>query len=245
MATSSRYLCALLLGLILSTPSYAEQVSPAADSTFISLFATPADKLALQQLAEQLSSGDTAQGQFTQYRYLTVLQRPLVSHGEFVFQSDLGLAWVQLRPFASTLVLSQDTLVQIDSDGQRQVNRADDNPQAQALARTIPLLMSALLRGDIAPLSQQFSLHLIQEASGWQLGLIPKDPMLAQALPKMVMQGQSQIKSLTLLNSNGDRSLIEFEQISEQPLSPQQRALFGTDNFGTDNDADNRPDARR
>ncbi|MCG9697836.1 outer membrane lipoprotein carrier protein LolA [Shewanella sp. Isolate11] len=197
-------------------------------ANFDALLAAPADTAQLQQLAEQLDMGTNAQGQFTQARYLKVLQKPLVSQGTFFFKAEVGLAWLQQTPFESGLVLTQGTLVQIDSEGQRQISHASDNQQASGVAQMMPGLMSALLQGQLAPLAEQFSLHLIKQQQTWQLGLVPLDPLLAKAMQAIVLEGEQQLNSLTLLNHNGDRSLITFEQISSAPLTQTQLDYFAT-----------------
>jgi hypothetical protein len=195
-------------------------------NNFEALFTAQANKEQLGQLAQRLNMGDSAQGRFTQYRYLSVLNKPLISQGEFIFKEELGLAWLQHTPFESALILTQGTLIQIDSDGNQQVTQAGDNRQANSLAQMMPTLMSALLRGDIDPLATQFSLHLLQDEQGWQLGLIPLDPLLAKAIEAIVLQGNQGIDALTLLNPNGDRSQIQFTQLSNAPLTDEQLGYF-------------------
>ncbi|GIU20044.1 hypothetical protein TUM4644_08640 [Shewanella colwelliana] len=224
MASSLPRTC--LIGVLLfslSLFSHANQ-SPSYDA----LFRQNADNAQLQTLAQRLNSGETAQGNFTQYRYLKVLKKPLVSHGQFLFQNQQGLAWLQTRPFASGLVLTQGALIQIDSDGNRQVSQTQNNQQANALAQMMPTLMNGLLQGEIAPLASQFSLFLLQEGQQWQLGLVPLDPLIKQAMPKLVLQGEQQLQQLILLGHNGDRSEIHFEQITNQPLTEQQLNYFSS-----------------
>ncbi len=193
---------------------------------FEPLFAASTETEQLDQLAQRLNMGDSAQGLFTQARYLKVLKKPLISQGEFFFQADSGLAWLQKTPFASGLILTQGKLIQIDSENRRQVTQASDNQQASGLAQMMPALMSALLQGQLAPLTEQFSVHLLQDEQAWQLGLIPLDPLLAKGIQGLVLQGDMQINRLTLLNQNGDRSQINFEQINNTPLTPTQLAYF-------------------
>ncbi|MCL1042663.1 outer membrane lipoprotein carrier protein LolA [Shewanella marisflavi] len=215
-------LSALLLCLsFISLSTHADQ-----STDYEALFKAPADKAALSALAERLGGGDAAKGEFSQSRYLKVLKKPLVSQGEFLFQDKLGIAWLQTAPFYSGLILTQNTLVQIDADGNKQVSHADENPQAGAMAQMMPKLMSALLSGDLVPLETQFTPHLIQQAGSWQLGLEPKEPLIKQAMPRIVLQGAESLDSLTLLDSRGDRSVITFKALQKRPLTPQEQTYF-------------------
>lgn len=228
----------LLLSLLLLTaPSMQATASEAGAETtqtaqFEALFQSEVNNQQLKPITEQLTLGEHARGQFTQYRHLKVLKKPLVSHGSFIFDSELGLAWKQERPFKSTLLLKGDELIQIDSSGQQQVSKANENQGAGALAQTLPILLKALLSGELDTLTTHF--HFYMQASSvsspWTIGLKPKDPLLIKAIPQLVLEGDEQISALTLLSGNGDSSRIEFEQITNQPLSAiEQQELLPTD----------------
>jgi len=222
----------LLLLLSLNTFNCHATQSASYDTLFESL----ADNEQLQALADRLLIGETASGSFTQYRTLKVLKKPLISHGRFIFDYRLGLVWQQTHPFETTLILKGGELIQIDSAGRRQVSQAGSNQGAAAIAQTMPKLLSALLSGNLSELSEHFNLYLraddtlneprTDETAHWLLGLIPKDPLLIKAIPQMVLEGEKQASSLTLLNNNGDSSRIEFKQINKAPLNEEQRLLL-------------------
>ncbi len=212
-------------------------------SNYDTLFESSADNERLQVLADRLIIGENASGSFTQHRTLKVLKKPLISHGRFIFDYRLGLVWQQTQPFETTLILKEGELIQIDSAGRRQVSQAGSNQGAAAIAQTMPKLLSALLSGNLSDLSEHFNLYLKAddtrsepqegEPAHWQLGLIPKDPLLVKAIPQMVLEGGEQVSALILLSDNGDSSRIEFEQISKAPLSQEQRLLL-SDKQGED-----------
>ncbi len=222
----------LLLLLSLSIFNCHAIQSPSYDA----LFESKADNEQLQALADRLMIGENASGKFTQYRTLRVLKKPLISHGLFIFDYQLGLVWQQTQPFETTLILKDGELVQIDSAGRKQVSQAGSSQGAATIAQTMPSLLSALLSGKLSELSTHFNLYLkpnrTQNSSPentenhWQLGLIPKDPLLIKAIPKMVLEGEEQVSALILLSTNGDSSRIEFKQINNAPLSKEQRQLL-------------------
>jgi|GEM_PF-251011 len=200
------------------------------------LFESKADNEQLQALTERLMIGESASGKFTQHRTLKVLKKPLVSHGRFIFDYRLGLVWQQTHPFETTLILTDGKLIQIDSAGRKQVSQAGSSQGAATIAQTMPKLLSALLSGNLNELTENFNLYLESNHSQnstqektrhrWQLGLIPKDPLLTTAIPQMVLEGEEQVSALILLSTNGDSSRIEFEQINNAPLSKEQRLLL-------------------
>ncbi|MGS0677375.1 outer membrane lipoprotein carrier protein LolA [Shewanella sp. 0m-4] len=222
----------LLLSSLVSSTSYAEPDN--SQSSYTELFQFPANKADLLSLSKQLSPSEHAKGKFTQYRYLKVLKKPLVSQGEFVFSKSLGVIWQQNSPFASTLILKDKQLIQIDSQGNISVNNAQQ--AGGGMSDIMPTLLNALLSGDINALEQHFELSLKRATTAtdtshelnpqWQLGLKPLDPLLAKAMPKMLLAGKQQIQTLVLYSANGDRSQIEFSSLDESPLSQQDKSRF-------------------
>ena len=216
--------------LVLTTLLFANSVSFAAASQtdFTALFTQQASSAELEQLSQQLSPSPQAKGLFTQYRYLKVLKKPLVSHGNFVFSKQLGIVWQQQSPFSSTLILQAGRLTQIDSQGQIQVT-AQQSASASQLSQLMPTLLNALLSGDLPTLQQHFKLSIHSTTSNdpqWQLGLIPIDPMVQKAMPRLVLTGEMHIQTLILFSDNQDRSRIEFSKLVEQPLTEQDKARF-------------------
>ena len=215
---------------LLTTLLLASSASFSADNQidFTALFSQQASSSELEQLTQQLSPSPQAKGRFTQYRYLKVLKKPLVSHGNFVFSKQLGIVWQQQSPFSSTLILQAGRLTQIDSQGQIQVT-AQQPASASQLSQLMPTLLNALLSGDLHTLQQHFKLSIHSATSSnpqWQLGLIPIDPMVQKVMPRLVLTGEQKIQTLTLFSDNQDRSRIEFSELVEQPLTEQDKARF-------------------
>ncbi|MCL1124596.1 LolA family protein [Shewanella surugensis] len=191
-----------------------------------SVFSHPATEAQLKKLTTQLHLGPSALGDFTQYRQLKVLKKPLISHGNFLFDQAQGLIWQQLRPFKSSLILKDKQLIQIDSQGNIQVQQAGKIPAASTLETIMPNLLTAMLTGDISQLKQNFSLSFQQQNKQWQLGLLPKDPIVKKILPKMIIEGQQTVTALVLLSPNGDSSRIELSHIQNRPLTAEELKGF-------------------
>lgn len=190
------------------------------------LFTHPATEIQLKTLSAQLNLGRSVSGDFTQYRQLKVLKKPLISRGTFLFDQGNGLIWQQLHPFTSSLILKDKQLIQIDSQGNIQIQTAGNVAAASALETMMPSLLTAMLTGDIKQLEQNFSLSFQQQKQQWQLGLIPKDPIAAKVLPKMIIEGQQTISALILLSKNGDTSRIELSNLQNRPLTADELTRF-------------------
>ncbi|WP_345886837.1 outer membrane lipoprotein carrier protein LolA [Shewanella algae] len=192
---------------------------------FDKLFASAATEQALQQLSTKMALSDSSRGQFEQVRWLRVLKQPLRSSGEFLFQRELGMLWQQQTPFDNLLLLKQGELIQQDSQGKLSVTKADAGPPA--VAEMLPRMMQSLLSGNIQALSQGFELYLLNDQAGhWQLGLKAKEQTMAALLPQIVLEGNQDLESLTLLAKNGDISQIFFSELDKSPLNDSERARF-------------------
>lgn len=221
------------LKLVLALTLLSSYVQADTHTDYSALFQQQASSAELTRLTTQLSPSAQAKGNFTQYRYLKVLKKPLVSEGEFVFAKDLGVIWQQNTPFASTLILKDKQLIQIDSQGNISINNAEQAGSSSQMAELMPKLLNALLSGDIQQLEQHFNLSLLltpntegQNTQQWQLGLKPTEPLLEKAMPKLVLAGNEQIQTLVLFSRNGDRSRIEFSAIDESPLTAADTQRF-------------------
>ncbi|QSX33921.1 outer membrane lipoprotein carrier protein LolA [Shewanella avicenniae] len=193
---------------------------------FQALFSAPATQNELSQLMQSLALGNASRGEFQQTRWLKVLKRPLQSQGKFVFSAAQGLYWQQLKPFATTLILQQNSLTQIDSQGNRSQQATSAAPAE--LSQLMPQLMRALLSADIDFLQQHFSLHLQHpsDQSHWQLGLVAQDPQLMALLPHIVLSGDSELRRILLLGQQQDVSEIALFNVQQGTLTTAEQALF-------------------
>lgn len=234
----------LLLSICFGTAKAADNdASPHAADTVLSLeaiaslFSQHATVTELQSLSTQLQMTSAMRGNFRQYRHLKVLKKPLVSTGEFIFDQNMGLLWQQNTPFTSQLILKDQQLIQINSQGEIQISDSANVNGAAAIGEMMPILVSAMLSGELSGLSSHFDLYY-QAASDsqkqWQLGLVPKDPMVQKAIASIVLEGDRQIHSLTLMNqavnstsgTQNDYTRIEFFELIPGVLSPEEAARF-------------------
>lgn len=225
---------------VTTAPTIKNTSAPTLDWEII--FEHPASKKNLQQLAKQVSlSHHNTQGQFTQTRRLAVLKRPLISSGTFAFNPDLGMIWHQQSPFVTTMVMQQQQLTTIDSQGNIQQAQSNAGQQNNPLMQQIPQLMQHLLSGDLTALQADFNLfYLPTDTTGtqvWTLGLIAKDDHLQQALGKIILQGQQQVSRIVMLSqqqntsSAGQKSQLDitdiiFANVNHQPLTPEHANWF-------------------
>lgn len=175
-----------------------------------------------QQLTQQLASIDVLRGEFVQEKHLRGLPRPLHSEGHFVLSREQGLLWSLQRPLPRDYrITGQGVFLWQQGQWQTQGNQ-------DAAARQSRLFL-AVLRGDQQGLRNEFELQLQGSADGWLLTLQPKSLLLQQIFQRIEVRGDRHVRSIELLETRGDRTLMRMEQVIEgKELQADERAAFAS-----------------
>ncbi|QYJ75143.1 outer membrane lipoprotein carrier protein LolA [Shewanella sp. FJAT-52076] len=190
----------------------------------------------LGALSTALKPQGAVRGEFEQTRTLKALKRPLVSRGSFVFSPEQGLMWAQSQPFENLLILSETRMLSRDSEGLWQQTEVDAKAGPATL---MPMLVKAMMGGDVAKLEQHFSLTLNMTDNRWQLSLTPKDDDIKALFAAIELEGSfvseaspegasasASTDRLKLISPNGDVSDIRFSAQQSGPLSDQELQVF-------------------
>ena len=158
----------------------------------------------LDALLQQLALRRHGHVAFTEVQYLAVLDRPLESSGELLYEAPDHLEKRTLTPRPVTLVLEHGTLSA--TRGQRTRTLA-----LSAYPQLAPLIESlrATLAGDRAALERAFAVRLEGDPSRWTLHLTPRDPAAAHLVAEVRIAGeQAELSTVEILQADGDRSLL-------------------------------------
>ena len=77
-----------------------------------------AQELTFRSVCDGLAKNRTTKGEFIQEKTIGKTGRVLKSKGKFIFCRE-GILWSTEKPFPSTLVVCQDYMVRVSSDGTR------------------------------------------------------------------------------------------------------------------------------
>lgn len=178
----------------------------------------------LEDVQMALSSHNIVRGQFTQTRIMEMFAQPLVSSGSFLLDKTHGLLWQQTLPFPVELVLTQDKLSQRFANQEPQVITAQENPMAFYFSH----IFLSVFHGDTKQLAEQFELTFTTNADHWTIDLSPKQAPLNAVFKQIVLNGNTDIESITLLEVRGDTTSIEFSDHTHQPdtLNDAEQAQF-------------------
>jgi hypothetical protein len=170
-----------------------------------------------------LAAYPVVKGSFEQEKVLNRLNRSLKSSGNFLIASGQGMVWDTVKPFPSALALGKDYLVQSRPGGERTVLSAAGNETFIRMAEVI----SAVFSGNISGLMENFRVYYSGAPSAWELGLLPLDKAINNFALRIVMKGDSVIKSITVYEQSGDTIIYGLSNHSySSDLSLNEKAFF-------------------
>lgn len=163
-------------------------------------------------------------GRFDQTKLLAGLKNPLRSNGRFCVVADKGVLWRSLQPFAQTLRLTRDEIVQWQ--GERVTMRLDAR-QEPAL-RLVNSILFAALAGDLGQLEKHFDIDGVVRDGAWSVKLKARDTSVAKVIGAIALEGAAYVKNIAIDEANGDRTRIVFSaiQTGDHAMNSDEAALF-------------------
>lgn len=153
---------------------------------------------------------------FVEEHFLAVLDRPVESSGELLYEAPDRLEKRTLQPKPESLVLEHDVMTA--HRGRRTyVLNLGDNPQI------VPLIDSirATLAGDRAALERLFKITFAGDLEHWKLLLAPSEPTIAKSVKQIRIEGaKDAIRTVEIQQADGDRSLLTIGP----PVGPSEVA---------------------
>ena len=166
-----------------------------------------------QAVRERLVQAPVLRGEFEQQKQVQGFSKPLVSRGSFVVARERGVLWLTKTPFASQLRLTRDEIKATQNGAVAFRLDASKEPSV----RVINGLMFALLNGDIGGLAEHFKIEGHADGKAWQLHLTPRSSALAKVMTSVDLGGEAQVRSIRILEANGDTTAIRFSAQSSEP----------------------------
>jgi len=181
--------------------------------SFLSGGFAQAEEFGLTEIAALKTKATITQGSFQQTKQLKVLHKPLLSSGEFTYDQNKGVIWKTLKPIKSLLLVNGSKLL-------------TGNAQ-QALPAAFGKVFTALLGNNFEQLQDAFLMTVLGPPAHWQIQLTPKDALLKKMITKMILIGDTELRSLEISETTGNTSQIRFENISHPlVLTPEQVTDF-------------------
>ena len=161
---------------------------------------------AFDELLQLLAARRHGHVTFTEVQQLAMLDRPLESSGELLYDAPDRLEKRTLKPKAQTLILEHGVLTA--RRGHRtHVMELRDYPQVVPFVESI----RATLAGDRAALERFFRVQFDGTLGAWTLLLVPVDPTLAGVVKNIRIEGERDaVRTVEIRQSDGDRSLLSI-----------------------------------
>jgi outer membrane lipoprotein-sorting protein len=162
------------------------------------------DPAAFAQVLALLAARHHGQASFTEVHTLGVLERPLQSSGELIYDAPDHLEKRTLAPRAETLILDRGVLT-AQRGHHRHVLALAEYPQVVPFVESI----RATLAGDRAALERYFTLTFSGTPAHWTLELTPTDAALARSVRGIRIAGERDaLRTVEIRQSDGDTALM-------------------------------------
>jgi hypothetical protein len=161
---------------------------------------------------------------FVEAHFSPLLVRPLVVSGELEYLGPGRLARTVKQPYHERSEIRGDTAtVERQGEPPRRFS-LERAPQMQALVASF----AGLLSGNYAALEHNFTLDLHGDASGWLLGLAPRNPQVRESIRSITVSGSGpQPRCLTTFQANDDTTILLLGEAAKDPGSQAaDRAWF-------------------
>lgn len=197
-------------------------------------FSLSAEGLTLEGVCKSLASHPNTSGDFTQTKTLQTNGRKLTSTGKFIF-CPLGILWQTEKPFPSSLILTEDAMIQIAANGKKSVMSGKDNQIFANISGTL----SSVFSGNAEELKKNFNCKFEEGADGgWKVYLTPKDSTIASVMKALLLSGSwdsgstggAVLTTLEMTEMSDNTILYEFaNQKYPKELSADEKENFVTD----------------
>lgn len=194
-------------------------------------------KINLEDICNSLASNQNTTGNFIQTKYILTNGRKLVSSGNFII-CNYGIMWKTLKPFPSTLILTEEKMIQISANGTKSVMNGNDNQIFSNISETL----SSVFSGNVTKLEKNFlcdfKITNIENSNSdyiWSVILTPKDSTIASVIKTLELYGRYNsskdknaiLDSLKMTEASNNTITYEFSnQQYPKELSSDDKQIF-------------------
>lgn len=170
-----------------------------------------------------LAENQFVKGNFVQEKTISSIDRSLKSSGNFIIAAELGMVWGTVKPFSSIMVLGKDYIIQLRPGGHKIVMSAQGNEIFIRMAEVI----SAVFSGRSQGLLENFEVYYTGSAASWEIGLSPRDRAIGSFAQRIIMSGDTAIKTIRIYEQNGDTiTYILSSHSYPSELNASEKNLF-------------------
>lgn len=163
----------------------------------------------LAQLMSGFAGVQESRARFKEEKHLAILTEPLKLSGTLRYERPDRIEKLITQPYTESMRIKGDQL-EWESQGKMRTLSLRSQPQIWALAESL----RATLAGDLPSLQQHYKIKLNGTARKWNMTLEPRYPALWEFIEEIRLQGSdNQLREVDILETNGNRSLMQIEEI--------------------------------
>jgi hypothetical protein len=142
---------------------------------------------------------------FTEVRFSALLSKPLISSGQMIYKGANDMERHVTQPYREdTAINGESVAVQREGKPTRKFS-LDRAPELRSLLTSI----AALIAGDGAALSKDFTANVTGNETAWSLELTPVDPRVRKRLTTIKIQVQRDTpRCLVMQSANGSSNVM-------------------------------------
>lgn len=170
------------------------------------------NRATLMELMSKLSEVRAAHGRFTEQKFLSILNEPLVLTGTVQYRAPDFVRKEYDDADSESYEVHGDSLIIELPDGRRRDLSVDQHPVLRAFVESY----RGTLAGDLVTLERYFDVELSGDIQSWALRLTPRTRELGEYLSAVIMRGsEATIRIVETLEASGDRSVMKVDPGSE------------------------------
>ena len=172
---------------------------------------TRAADWSVDQLMQSLAQIRAERATFTEKKFIAILDRPVESSGELVYQAPDRLEKRTFKPRPESMILEQNVL-QLERGRQKLSLPLQEHPELAAFIDSI----RGTLAGDRKSLERNYRLSMEGGAQQWTLQLVPLNEKMLSVVKEIRMAGvRDAVRSIEIIQADGDRSLMLIERMAK------------------------------
>ncbi|MCB1691036.1 MAG: outer membrane lipoprotein carrier protein LolA [Halioglobus sp.] len=153
-------------------------------------------------ISRELVVSSNLRGDFSQRKYLSFVDKPFVSSGQFRLDRESGLFWHVIEPLESTMLVKEGRIF------------LDGKPvEDQGVGKLITIVMLGFMEGNLSGLTEVFSVSTEGVADGWSVSLTPRSSRLRAAIALIRIQGKHHLSSIEIVDAEQNRTLMQFSNV--------------------------------
>ncbi len=164
----------------------------------------------MKEVAGMAHDLESLSSDFTQTKYIQLMEDKAVSKGKLYYQAPNVLKWEYSMPYDYKILFRENQL-HINDNGDKSVT----NLKANKLMEKLVGLISGSVNGKLVADYENFDVSLTRDGSTVSALIIPKDPAIRQMFHEIIMvfNQDNILNSVRLMEEGGDYTHIDFKNI--------------------------------